>query len=265
MTRKRKVRNFDRRDVWERLRCARSQARGTSLSRHDVEQVLAACALPAVQPDPAPADALHDKLREAVSTLRRMAEGLGPEYRETCEEIAALLSEPPADAALLDGTVARILTQVCELPDRDSPEDRPEMLLVTSGELEAIVRNELSWSLARAATPAAAEPEDTARDRAVDAAIAGSGADEAALVARGVVACFEAKEAPNTMAMAEEEAWEADSDDAWCEPCLGEGRKVPRVVFSADDVALCQECVEALSEGEEDVNRVEIDLDEEVW
>lgn len=34
-----------------------------------------------------------------------------------------------------------IVRAVCELPDRDSPEDQPEMMLVTDKELRAILED----------------------------------------------------------------------------------------------------------------------------
>lgn len=39
----------------------------------------------------------------------------------------------------LDTLAEKITRDVCELPDRTSPEDQPEMLLVTADELAAIV------------------------------------------------------------------------------------------------------------------------------
>jgi hypothetical protein len=47
---------------------------------------------------------------------------------------------PPAK---VDEIVMRILTDVCELPDYNSPEDQPELLQCTTGELETIVRRAL--------------------------------------------------------------------------------------------------------------------------
>lgn len=46
----------------------------------------------------------------------------------------------------------RVCLRVCELPDRTSPDDWPEALLVTSNELHAIVREEVAAWLARPET-----------------------------------------------------------------------------------------------------------------
>lgn len=42
-------------------------------------------------------------------------------------------------AVPLERLIARIVLAVSELPDRTSPEDQPDMMLVTADELEAIV------------------------------------------------------------------------------------------------------------------------------
>jgi hypothetical protein len=44
-------------------------------------------------------------------------------------------------ATLSDGQVDRIIRDVAELPDRTSPEDQPEMMLVTAAELAAILKS----------------------------------------------------------------------------------------------------------------------------
>lgn len=48
-------------------------------------------------------------------------------------------------ADLASDTIARILRRVAELPDRSSPTDWPEALMVTHEELEAILADELAW------------------------------------------------------------------------------------------------------------------------
>jgi hypothetical protein len=40
--------------------------------------------------------------------------------------------------------IERVLQDVCELPDRTSPDDQPEMMLVTGEELETILENALT-------------------------------------------------------------------------------------------------------------------------
>lgn len=42
-----------------------------------------------------------------------------------------------------DVVIMRIVQNVCELPDRTSPDDQPEMMLVSGEELDAIIRDEL--------------------------------------------------------------------------------------------------------------------------
>lgn len=42
--------------------------------------------------------------------------------------------------------VSRICTEVSELPDRTSPDDAPEMMLVTAQELSDIVRAQITES-----------------------------------------------------------------------------------------------------------------------
>jgi hypothetical protein len=44
---------------------------------------------------------------------------------------------------LVDQIVARILVDVCELEDRSSPDETPEMMLVSGEELDMIVRRAL--------------------------------------------------------------------------------------------------------------------------
>ena len=45
---------------------------------------------------------------------------------------------------------SNILRDVCELPDRDSPEDNPDLLLVTYQELALIVSREITDHLSAA-------------------------------------------------------------------------------------------------------------------
>ena len=48
----------------------------------------------------------------------------------------ALLEEPASEDAWLSG----VIKQIAELPDRNSPEGQPEMMLVTAEELTSILR-----------------------------------------------------------------------------------------------------------------------------
>lgn len=47
-------------------------------------------------------------------------------------------------AQKVDAVVSEIVREVAELPNRNSPEGQPEMMLVTSEELAAIVKGQLS-------------------------------------------------------------------------------------------------------------------------
>jgi hypothetical protein len=48
----------------------------------------------------------------------------------------------------MEDTIERVLKRVAELPDRSSPDDWPEAMLVTSKELEQILHEELFELLA---------------------------------------------------------------------------------------------------------------------
>ena len=48
-----------------------------------------------------------------------------------------------AASAAIDGVVARVTQRIAELPDRSSPADWPEAMLVTADELAVILREEL--------------------------------------------------------------------------------------------------------------------------
>lgn len=43
----------------------------------------------------------------------------------------------------MEDLISRIIKRIAELPDRTSPDDWPEAMLVTSGELDLILREEL--------------------------------------------------------------------------------------------------------------------------
>lgn len=47
---------------------------------------------------------------------------------------------------MMERTINAILNDVAELPDRTSPEDWPDAMLVTADELRAILQKHLSWS-----------------------------------------------------------------------------------------------------------------------
>jgi len=43
----------------------------------------------------------------------------------------------------MENTINLIIRDVCELPDYNSPDDNPELLMCTVGELEYILKNRL--------------------------------------------------------------------------------------------------------------------------
>lgn len=74
----------------------------------------------------------------AGPSLLRPAEQLKPVPLVPLAERSRAASEPSASAALFAGKLVR---EVCELPDRTSPEDQPDMLLVTCQELEQLTQH----------------------------------------------------------------------------------------------------------------------------
>jgi hypothetical protein len=66
------------------------------------------------------------------------------------EGVDAALGEPKASEHLsperrrgLENAIERIIQDACELPDRTSPEDQPDMLLITGEELDMLLRRHL--------------------------------------------------------------------------------------------------------------------------
>ncbi len=55
---------------------------------------------------------------------------------------------PDDTPEMVNSIVATILRDVCELPDRSSPDDDPNMVLVTLDELDLIVRDAITPRLA---------------------------------------------------------------------------------------------------------------------
>lgn len=91
---------------------------------------------------------LHaEMVRNAVSDFDR------PDLRSSLvrhlfagEEESARLRSRLADVSsptAIQGIIRRVITRVCELPDRTSPEDWPEAMLVTDEELHHILQEEL--------------------------------------------------------------------------------------------------------------------------
>lgn len=53
------------------------------------------------------------------------------------------MSDPTAHAKLIERLIEKVITDVCDLPDRNSPEGQPDMMLVTGAELDAIIRSHI--------------------------------------------------------------------------------------------------------------------------
>lgn len=56
---------------------------------------------------------------------------------------AAAPSDEEVRKTTLERAIERIIQDACELPDRSSPEDQPEMLLITGEELDMLLRRHL--------------------------------------------------------------------------------------------------------------------------
>lgn len=69
---------------------------------------------------------------------------------------------PPDIAALAAQVAEKVLMDVCELPDRTSPADWPEAMLVTGEELDWIVKEHVATALQRLSDDLAREREDYA-------------------------------------------------------------------------------------------------------
>jgi hypothetical protein len=76
---------------------------------------------------------ITDLARECLLLLREAVQ-VDEQATESASNQAA-----PAVAALSDGQITTIIREVAELPDRDSPADQPEMMLVSADELREIL------------------------------------------------------------------------------------------------------------------------------
>lgn len=68
-------------------------------------------------------------------------------YREDTADQSTIAET--AAGALLDRLAGKVIQEVSELPDRTSPEDQPEMMLVSADELRGIVRDTFGSHFAR--------------------------------------------------------------------------------------------------------------------
>jgi len=73
-------------------------------------------------------------------------------HAKTAESFSIPLYRHPAPAPTAPNWIDKVIQQVAELPDRDSPADQPEMMLVSADELRGILED--------AAAPASREQEE---------------------------------------------------------------------------------------------------------
>jgi hypothetical protein len=59
------------------------------------------------------------------------------------EETNRILAQLGSQRLVVDRFIGNVIRDVAELPDRNSPEDWPEAMLVTSNELRAIISDRL--------------------------------------------------------------------------------------------------------------------------
>ncbi len=77
-----------------------------------------------------------ESLAEMVCELRAQKASLLAEVeRRRADEVELVKA--------LERAIERIIQDACELPDRTSPEDQPEMLLITGEELDMLLRRHL--------------------------------------------------------------------------------------------------------------------------
>lgn len=70
-----------------------------------------------------------------------------PDCEGCCTQLAGFRFDPEALLACPDEIAIRVSQRVAEIPDRSSPDDQPEMMLVTSAELQFFVTDEINKAL----------------------------------------------------------------------------------------------------------------------
>lgn len=107
---------------------------------------LALLGLDSLAADPEREAKASDRVTELRGILLDLA--VGDDYRAYLDELCRMADRPapPSPSVVAE----KIVRDVAELPDRDSPEDWPEAMLVTSDELRAIVLAALAASNANA-------------------------------------------------------------------------------------------------------------------
>jgi hypothetical protein len=87
---------------------------------------------------------LNEQVSRLTAQLQEAREQSGVQSKIDGERLEAAESQLTALRGALDGLADRVIRQVAELPDRTSPEDWPEAMLVTSSELVGIITAALS-------------------------------------------------------------------------------------------------------------------------
>lgn len=112
-------------------------------------------AFAALKEESADLQAENDRLREALTTIANIQLcpiAVSDAYRAVSTAQRALSHQPPpgrTDRERLDGMPAAIAQAVAELPDRSSPCEAPDMMLVTADELASIVRAAIDAAMNR--------------------------------------------------------------------------------------------------------------------
>lgn len=105
---------------------------------------------------PNPIELLKDvEFLTALALRSSPAGGGGNEEGNAYKAKSSEGAEQESDA--LDGIVSLVVREVAELPDRTSPDDAPDMMLVTADELESAIRSAFYASRAYAPQPPASE------------------------------------------------------------------------------------------------------------
>lgn len=111
----------------------------------------------------------NERLQSQVATLQAERDGARLVARQMQERLEVAQGElaslpPPPDAGTVIAECAvRVVQRVAELPDRTSPDDWPDAMLVTADELRVIVSDELEQALAALQSGAVTQLAQAAR------------------------------------------------------------------------------------------------------
>lgn len=176
------------------------------------------------------------------------AEKYGPENQQLMWEAwQAALAHQPAQEQASTVWIADVVRDVAELPDRDSPPGREDMMLVTVNELSDIIERHAPAAPSQAAQHGGAEPASKTAETRMDAGFEG-GAEQAAQHEAGDErAAFERHERKSNL---QRVGVEKDGSGGWYEnPCVQsawEGWQA-RVALAASPVVRAQSEERALT------------------